>query len=240
MVQIARNAGFDALFIDLEHSTLSIADASAIACAGLLSGITPFARVPYQCGMGFVQQLLDAGAMGIIFPHIHTAADARAAVNICKFPPTGKRSMWGQQPVLDMRVTPLYKIVDVCDTSASSVVVMIEAEDSIKNVDSIAAVEGVDVLLVGCIDLTTDMGIPGKFESDRFCAALKAVSNACRRHGKIMGIAGLYNNKRLQDWAINTLQVRFILCQQDSNVLALGAIECAAGVTAVDRTVLPN
>lgn len=202
--------------------------------------MTPFARVPYQCGMGFVQQLLDAGAMGIIFPHIHTAADAKAAVDTCKFPPLGKRSMWAQQPVLEMRITPLHKIVEVCDTSASSVVVMIEAADSIENVDAIASVEGVDVLLVGCIDLSTDMGIPGKFESDRFCSALEAVSKACIRHGKLMGLAGLYNNKKMQDWAINTLQVRFMLCQQDSNVLALGAIECAAGVNAVDRTVLPN
>lgn len=82
--------------------------------------------------MGFVQQLLDAGAMGIIFPHIHTAADAKAAVDTCKFPPLGKRSMWAQQPVLEMRITPLHKIVEVCDTSASSVVVMIEAADSIE------------------------------------------------------------------------------------------------------------
>lgn len=148
--------------------------------------------------------------------------------------------MWGQQPVLGLQVTPLHMIVESCDTRASSVVVMVEAADSIENIDSIAAVEGVDVLLVGCIDLSTDMGLPGNFESKRFRSALEVVSAACRRHGKIMGLAGLYNNKEFQDWAINTLQVRFMLCQQDSNVLALGAIECAAAVTSVDRTVPPN
>ena len=71
MVQLAKNSGFDSLFIDLEHSTLSINDASYLCMAGLQIGITPFVRVPYQCGNGFVQRVLDGGAMGVVFPHIH-------------------------------------------------------------------------------------------------------------------------------------------------------------------------
>lgn len=239
-VLLAKNAGFDAIWIELEHSTLSLTDASVLASAALLNGLTPFARVPYQCGMGFVQQVLDGGAMGIIFPHVHSAADARAAVDMCKFPPRGRRSMWIQQPVLGMRVTPLQKIVDVCDTAASSVVVMIEAADATDNIDEIAAVDGVDMLLVGCLDLSTDMGEPGAIETPAFRAALEAVSAACQRHGRLMGVAGLYNNRKFQDWAINTLKVRFMLCQQDSNLLAVGAMECAAAVATVDRTVPLN
>ncbi|KUI56332.1 2-keto-3-deoxy-L-rhamnonate aldolase [Cytospora mali] len=240
VVQLAKNAGFDALFIDLEHSTLSLSEASAISCAGLLSGLTPFVRVPYQCGMGLVQQVLDGGAMGVVFPHIHSASDARAAVDMCKFPPRGRRSMWGQQPALGLQVRPLHNLVDVCDSAASSVLVMIEGADSIEHIDEIAAVEGVDVLLVGCLDLSTDMGVPGAFEKSVFREALEVVSAACQRHGRLMGLAGLYNNQELQDWAINTLKVRFMLCQQDSNVLATGAMECAAAVASVDKTVLPN
>lgn len=71
VVHLAANAGFNALFIDLEHSTLSIHDASQHCIVGLQRGITPFVRVPYQCGNGFVQKVLDGGAMGVIFPHIH-------------------------------------------------------------------------------------------------------------------------------------------------------------------------
>jgi 2-keto-3-deoxy-L-rhamnonate aldolase RhmA len=72
VVQVAQQSGFDALFIDLEHSTLSINDASQLCTAGLLAGITPFVRVPYQCGDGFVQRVLDGGAMGVVFPHVST------------------------------------------------------------------------------------------------------------------------------------------------------------------------
>ena len=75
VVQLAHNAGFDALFIDLEHAWLSMADASNLCNVGLLAGITPFVRVPHQCGNGFVQRVLDGGAMGIIFPHIHSAGE---------------------------------------------------------------------------------------------------------------------------------------------------------------------
>lgn len=72
-VLLARNAGYEALWIDLEHGWLSLADASNLCITSLLAGITPFVRVPHQCGNGFVQRVLDGGAMGIIFPHIHNA-----------------------------------------------------------------------------------------------------------------------------------------------------------------------
>lgn len=187
-----------------------------------------------------MQQVLDGGAMGIVFPHIHSARDARAAVAACKFPPNGIRSMWGQQPSLGMRVTALDEVIQICNKRSSSVLAMIEAVDSIEEIEAIAAVEGVDVLLVGCLDLSTDMGIPGCFETKRFRSALEAVSHACQQHGKLMGLAGLYSNPDFQDWAINVLNVRFMLCQQDSNLLAIAAVECAASVARVDRTVLQN
>lgn len=70
VVQLAKNAGYDSVFIELEHSTLSLYDAGNLSSAALSIGITPFVRVPYQCGNGFVQRVMDAGAMGVIFPHI--------------------------------------------------------------------------------------------------------------------------------------------------------------------------
>jgi 2-keto-3-deoxy-L-rhamnonate aldolase RhmA len=214
----------------LEHSSLSLAEVSALSYTATLTGITPLVRLPWQCGAGYVQQVLDGGAMGVIFPHIATKEDAYAAVQTCKFPPVGKRSMWAQQPVLGMQKATLPGIAEACNAKGSSVLVMIEAMGGVKNIDSIAGVDGVDMLLVGCLDLSTDMGIPGNFDAKDFQEALTDISQACRRHGKIMGLAGLYNNPSLQRWAINELGVRFILCQQDSNLIAVAARECAAGV----------
>lgn len=75
IVQIAKSGGYDSLFIDLEHTTLTIRDAGQLCIASVGAGITPFVRVPHQCGYGFIQRVLDAGAMGIIVPHIHTVGE---------------------------------------------------------------------------------------------------------------------------------------------------------------------
>jgi 2-keto-3-deoxy-L-rhamnonate aldolase RhmA len=74
-VLLASNAGFNCMWIDLEHGWLSLSDASNLCTTGLLADLTPFVRVPHQCGNGFVQRVLDGGAMGIIFPHIHSAGE---------------------------------------------------------------------------------------------------------------------------------------------------------------------
>lgn len=75
IVQIAKSGGYDSLFIDLEHTTLTIRDAGQLCIAAVSAGITPFVRVPHQCGYGFMQRVLDAGAMGLIVPHIHTVGE---------------------------------------------------------------------------------------------------------------------------------------------------------------------
>lgn len=67
---LAKASGYDSVFIDLEHSTISLKNASRLCTTALLTKITPFVRLPHQCGDGFVQRVLDGGAMGVIFPHI--------------------------------------------------------------------------------------------------------------------------------------------------------------------------
>lgn len=259
VVQFAKNAGFDSIFIELEHSSLTIDNANALCLVGLLSKITPFVRVPHQCGNGFVQRILDGGAMGVIFPHIQTAGmsellfrdiiavetkhyrtkeEAKAAVSICKYPskdyPHGCRSMTGQLPVWDLKPTPSATVISETNASASSVFLMVENKATIENIDKIAAVPGVDVLLVGSNDLSIELGVPSGFRTETFRSALEAVGKACKRHGKIMGLAGIYDQPDLQGWAIKELGVRWILCQQDSGLIAGGAVRCAEAIADIE------
>ncbi|KGO75807.1 Pyruvate/Phosphoenolpyruvate kinase [Penicillium italicum] len=198
-----------------------------ICTAALLIDITPFVRVPYQCGNGFVQRVLDGGAMGVVFPHIHNKGDAEAAVGILKYSPQGFRSMTGQLPVFGLRSTSVKTIIEETNAHASTVLLMIETNDSIENVDDIAAVDGVDVLLIGSNDLAIELGVPGQFESTEFRDALEKVSQSCQKHRKISGLAGIYNVPEIQDWALNTLGARFILAQQDSGLIAGAGKKCA-------------
>lgn len=150
-------------------------------------------------------------------------ADAEAAVSICKYPPMGKRSMTGQLPQFGLTQTAIPEVVEQANDRGSTVFVMIETCSAIENIDSIAAVDGVDVLLIGSNDLSIELGVPGQFEAKRFQSALEAVSAACKKHRKILGLAGIYDRPDLHDWALNRLNARYILAQQDSGWIAKGS-----------------
>jgi len=155
-------------------------------------------------------------------------------VNTSKYPPVGSRSMTGQLPFFSLKTTPTGQVIDEINSIASSVILMMENKEAIDNVNEIAAVEGADVLLVGSNDLAIDLGVPGGFQTPIFRSALEKISRACREHGKIMGLAGIYDNYEIQNWAINTLGVRFMLCQQDSGLIASGAVKCLQELPSVE------
>ncbi|KAH7029869.1 Pyruvate/Phosphoenolpyruvate kinase-like domain-containing protein [Microdochium trichocladiopsis] len=235
VVQVAHNACFDSLFIDLEHGWLSLDEASNLCNVGLLSGITPFVRVPHQCGNGFVQRVLDGGAMGIVFPHIENKSEAEAAVRICKYPPFGCRSMTGMLPLFGMRKTSLSTASEVGNALGSTVIVMIESQAAVDRADEIAAVDGVEVLLIGSNDLSIDQGVGGQWHHASYRSAMEKVSQACRKAGKVFGVAGVYDDPELHNWFINTLGARFLLVQQDISLIASGGAQAVKSIPAVSN-----
>lgn len=78
LLHLVHNAGFDGVFIDLEHSALSLESANRICVQAMPLQLSPFVRVPFQCGRGFVQRVLDGGAQGVIFPHVDTVGTPNA------------------------------------------------------------------------------------------------------------------------------------------------------------------
>ena len=144
--------------------------------------------------------------------------------------------MTGQLPVFSLKPTRPQQVIGESNASASSVILMIETKDGVENADEIAAVDGADVLLIGSNDLSIELGVPGGFQTPVFRSALEAVSEACRRHNKVMGLAGIYDNHEIQNWAINTLGVRYLLVHGDSGLLASGAVRCIAAVPKVETS----
>ena len=169
IARIAKATGHDFVFIDTQHSIFDLETIAAIAHTALAIGIAPLVRVR---GMDDpdVSLLLDNGVTGIIYPDVANAAEARKAVDTCKFAPIGKRSVVGGYPHFDYRAVPLTESVpqlnDVC-----LLVCMIETVEGLNNVEEIAAVDGVDVLHVGSNDLLVNMGKPGKFDDPAIVAA---------------------------------------------------------------------
>ncbi|RWA09609.1 hypothetical protein EKO27_g5497 [Xylaria grammica] len=222
IVHIAKSSGYDSLFIDLEHTTLTIRDAGQLCITACSAGITPFVRVPHQCGHGFIQRVLDAGAMGVIVPHIHGVEDAQRAIRVAKYPPLGARSISSGFPQFEYSPHPVSVVTSEMNKYGSTVFIMIETADALRAVDEIAALPGCDVLLVGSNDLASEIGTLGDWDSPVFYDALKRVSDAARKHGRIMGIAGLYHRPDILQRAINELGARWIVGAQDVGLLLGG------------------
>ena len=89
-MELVALAGFDFAVIDLEHSAMSIQTAHQLIGTALFAGVSPIVRIPALDG-GVVQRLLDAGAEGIMLPHVDTVEQAQAAVAAVRFPPIGTR-----------------------------------------------------------------------------------------------------------------------------------------------------
>jgi 2-keto-3-deoxy-L-rhamnonate aldolase RhmA len=187
IARIAKSAGFDSLYVDLEHSSFSLETTGQICIAALEAGITPLVRVP---GLAEVSRVLDAGALGVIAPHVQSADDARAYVAAAKFPPLGHRSAAGPLPHLRYRSFPA-AAADAALNEATLLIVQFESEQALRQADAIAAVEGVDLVMIGSNDLLADWGLAGQYEHPRLRDAYAETIAACRKHGKHVGVGGL-------------------------------------------------
>lgn len=216
---IAKTCDFDWLFIDMEHSSMDVDNAAQIAMAALGAGITPVVRVPGREHY-HATRLLDAGAQGIVVPHVESSAEAERVVAYCKYPPLGHRSVAGAQPQLSFKALPTRDAMRLVNDE-TLVVVMLETPTAIANAESIAAVAGVDVLLVGFNDLCAEMGIPGEFASEKAESAFASVVAACRRHARYPGMGGVYEPKLMQKFV--AMGARFVLGGSDASfIMAAG------------------
>ena len=193
IARIAKTAGFDSLYVDMEHSRLSLETTGQICMAALAAGITPLVRVP---GVAEVSRVLDSGALGVIAPHIRSTAEARDYVAAAKFPPLGERSAAGPLPHLHYRSFPAAE-ADAALNAATLLVVQFESDEAIAKADEIVAVDGVDMVLIGTNDLLADWGLAGQYEHPRVREAYAATIAACRRHGKHVGVGGLASRPEL-------------------------------------------
>ncbi|HYF07005.1 MAG TPA: aldolase/citrate lyase family protein, partial [Acetobacteraceae bacterium] len=162
---------------------------------------------------------LDNGAMGVVVPHVDTAEEAKTVARAFRYPPVGERS-WGGPPAQFA-----FTVSDIAAAQAELnreifVCVMIETPQAVANADAIAAVAGVDSLMIGTSDLTASMGIPGQIGHADVRAAYEKVAAACKKHGKVMGMGGVYDEKVAPEYI--KLGARFLLSGSDHAFLMAG------------------
>ena len=128
---------------------------------------------------------------------------------------------------------PAHSVSQLNETG-STVFVQIETCQGLENVNDIAAVPGVDVLMVGANDLSLELGAVGDFDRPEFFAALERVGSACRKHGKIFGIAGIYKRLDLMQKIVGEFGARWILCGNDQSLLLSAMQTNSAGYKSIE------
>ena len=226
---IAAAAGFDAVYVDLEHTATSLETTSLLCSAAIGAGITPLVRVPAHDPQ-YLTRSLDVGAMGVIVPHVESRAEAEAIADACRFPPHGHRSVSGPNPANRYRAMPQQELLDLFDRQ-TVVAAMVESPVGVERVDEIASVAGLDMVMLGPHDLTAEMGILGQFRNETFLDAVGTVAKACRDHGKVFGIAGIRDLELLAD--LVGLGLRFVSVGTDAGFLTEAASVHVARLRAI-------
>ena len=179
-------AGFDFLVIDTEHGSADTESLQRISRGARSAGIAPLVRVP-DIGYPFIARALDAGAIGVMVPHVETAADAREIVRCVKYPPVGERGFGLRSAITEYRGT---SVADAIAWSNAETMIMaqVESRRCLDHLDEIAAVPEIDVLLIGPTDLSISLGVPGQMLHPTMLEAYRHVVATATRHGRAAGI----------------------------------------------------
>lgn len=177
------NMGFDFLWIEMEHSpiTLETARNMILATRGLKA--VPFTRVPVN-ELWSAKRVLDQGSLGVIFPFTSTPELARQAVAACKYPPEGRR---GYGAGLATFRWPSAEGYPQFANRNAMVIVIIEEASAVDRIEEIASVPGIDVIFIGVNDLAYSLGLRGRMDDPRHQEAVRKIVAAAKRHGIAVG-----------------------------------------------------
>ena len=184
MVQVLAASGVDALIVDMEHGPIDLATAHAMIAATTGTPAVPLVRVPWT-EPWLAKPVLDAGAYGINFPMVSTAALARETVRAVRYPPLGGRG-WAPSYAPLRWGLPTEEYLRTADRELLNIVT-IEEPAAIEALDEILAVPGIDVVVIASFDLSMAMGRPGKFDDPELKRLVAGAEARIRASGLPMG-----------------------------------------------------
>lgn len=217
ITNIAKNAQLDFVMADMELGSYSLERLSDIFMAARSLELGAFVRVP-ELARGYVSRALDLGAHGVMVPMIETVAQAQSLVEWSKYTPIGNRGMSAYGGHTDYRKeTDIRGMMERLNRQTLTIA-QIETAQGVQMANEIAAVDGIDVLLVGPNDLSVSLGCPGDLNSPSVQKAILKVAKACQKNKKIFGMHGTATF--LEKWIPEGL--RFIMCSTDFDILVSG------------------
>lgn len=183
VIEIMSSAGFEWLTVDLEHAAIDIQDLANVIGHIQGNGMEALVRVSKNEEV-VIKRAMDAGANGVIVPMVKNAEEAKQAVSFVKYPPLGVRGV-GLSRAQHYGVG--FESYMTWLKEEAVVIVQIEHIESVSNLESILAVDGVDGIIVGPYDLSASMGKPGRYDEPDVVEALKRVDEITLASGKPLG-----------------------------------------------------
>lgn len=186
ITRVIKAGGFDFLIVDSEHGYFDYHQIANIVsvCNGF--NLPVIIRVPTN-GRENITKVLDMGADGLLIPMINSADDIRRVVKYAKYAPAGARGISTTRAHTNYSPPPLAEYTRFANEH-TIILAQIETREALLNAEAIAAVEGVDALIIGPNDLAMDMGTPGNFNTDDMKNGIETVVSASGKAGKPCGI----------------------------------------------------
>jgi 4-hydroxy-2-oxoheptanedioate aldolase len=188
VTQAVAAAGADFVLIDGEHGPIGRETMHAMIAATAGTDCAPLVRVP-SISEPDVKAALDAGAEGIVYPLVRSAADAERAVAFTRYPPEGARG-WGPFAAHSRHRVGLGDYLGEVGPQITCCL-LIETAEAVEDIDAILAVPGIDLIVVAQFDLSTALGVHGRFDAPPFLEAVATVERAAKAAGIPLGTSGL-------------------------------------------------
>ena len=176
-------AGFDFMFIDMEHSTISIEQGQRISAASQFEGVPCIPR-PVSHSNDYLKPLLESGADGMLIQMVETADQVRALIDNVKYPPVGRRT-YGVNRAQAYGFDFEEYIKNWNDTS--TFMIQVESIKGVDNIERLLAFDEVDGVMIGPLDISGSLGVPGQTTHPLVIEASLKVIEACKQHGKSCG-----------------------------------------------------
>jgi len=222
VARILKAAGFDWAFLDTEHGNFDLETIQDICRVSSLIGLTPVVRVA-DIQYHLVARALDCGGEGIVFPRVESPEILEKAVSWTKFPTVGIRGCGLSSMHVNYEAMTIPQIIEYWNEN-SMVILQIETVRAFEARDELLSVKGIDAVMVGPVDLSISLGIPGEFTNPKLIDTVDKIRESCLAHGVAPGIQ-MRSLQHAKTWRDRGML--FLGCNSDSGMLMEKATEIA-------------
>ena len=225
-VWMLANAGYDFVFIDMEHSTYGLQPVADMIKVARLAGLVPLVRVT-DLAYNLIAPVLDAGAMGLMLPRVETRRQVEQLVSYMKYPPLGVRGATTGRGSTDYTGVGPQALVRHLNEN-TMVILQIERQAAVESIDDLLSVPGVDAAVIGPFDLTISLG-EDSTDAPEVEASIQKVVEAAARHGVASGIH-IADPAVVLKWSARGMTM--LACNTDLGFFSAGAGQTLAALRA--------